>query len=463
MGNNFFPIMRGRRQHNLIGYTLCILAINFSTQSTAGWAPDPAFDFGDASDFSVLSFGKPSDDTLGQSKLDLSRTTVYGDVGVGPWGTLDFQGPATIEGDLYLDPTLQPSDVISDDGTVTGSRFTDIDLTTAVADAKTVAETYRDASPTQTFGTITGNLTVTGAGGTSVNVIEIANLDYSGSSDVTPLELTLSGTTDELFVLNIVSKLDLGPAASITGVDPSKVILNVLSGNTPAQTGSNSWVGGTILALDRKIALQGISGPVMGGLVSEISLVGGALVAPPSIAAVDLEKWTNDLDADTPPGALVQVGDTVTWTYRVKNTGTLPLVISSVVDDQEGTISCSATLSPGERVDCTASATAIAGQYTNTASVTAAYDGGTVNDSDQSNYYGSEGTPECTGDVVEIAARTYTSGEIIHCIGGTSITTLQGETVTVSNGATVLYEAPYVELNYGFSVEDFGQFSVITP
>ena len=36
---------------------------------------------------------------------------------------------------------------------------------------------------------------------------------------------------------------------------------------------------------------------------------------------IDVEKATNGKDADVPPGPFIPVGDTVTWTYRVTNTG----------------------------------------------------------------------------------------------------------------------------------------------
>jgi len=43
-----------------------------------------------------------------------------------------------------------------------------------------------------------------------------------------------------------------------------------------------------------------------------------AIIINPSI---DIEKATNGEDADNPTGPLIPVGDTVTWTYVVTNTG----------------------------------------------------------------------------------------------------------------------------------------------
>ena len=101
---------------------VCLVMLLGSPAAQPGWALDPAFGLGRAAEFAVLSLGKPSAETDGQSKLDLSQVTIHGDVGVGPFGTLDFQGPSWIEGELYLDLTLEPQDILTDEGTVTGGR-----------------------------------------------------------------------------------------------------------------------------------------------------------------------------------------------------------------------------------------------------------------------------------------------------------------------------------------------------
>ncbi|EAM51570.1 SdrD B-like domain-containing protein [Crocosphaera watsonii WH 8501] len=76
------------------------------------------------------------------------------------------------------------------------------------------------------------------------------------------------------------------------------------------------------------------------------------------IPDIDIEKFTNGVDADTPDAAAeIIVGDTVTWTYEVTNTGDVPFDESEILvtDDQEGTITDiidqadgDNTLAPGE-------------------------------------------------------------------------------------------------------------------
>jgi hypothetical protein len=89
----------------------------------------------------------------------------------------------------------------------------------------------------------------------------------------------------------------------------------------------------------------------------------GVVALAPSI---DLEKYTNGQDADQPSGPRIEVGDAVTWTYSVINTGEVPLAAIEVTDDQLGDIQCPSTsLEPGKAMRCTAEGVAVEGQYRN--------------------------------------------------------------------------------------------------
>ncbi len=60
-------------------------------------------------------------------------------------------------------------------------------------------------------------------------------------------------------------------------------------------------------------------------------------VNPDLNPGIDIEKFTNDIDADTPEEAAeILPGETVTWTYKVTNTGNVPFELAEVVvtDDQ---------------------------------------------------------------------------------------------------------------------------------
>jgi streptogramin lyase len=119
-----------------------------------------------------------------------------------------------------------------------------------------------------------------------------------------------------------------------------------------------------------------------------------------SLPAVDLEKHTNGQDADSPPGPAVTVGEQVNWTYRVENSGNVPLTEVTVVDDN-GTpanpaddyecVIGSLAVGAVDDTTCAQSGAAVAGQYANTGTVTANAGAIPVSDTDPSHYLGGEG------------------------------------------------------------------------
>jgi uncharacterized repeat protein (TIGR01451 family) len=105
---------------------------------------------------------------------------------------------------------------------------------------------------------------------------------------------------------------------------------------------------------------------------------------------IHLEKSTNGVDADEPPGPYIPVGDPVDWSYRVINTGNDDLTNIAVTDDRGVAVSCPGDeLAAGEQMICTGAGTSVRGQYENTATVTAVDPlGATVDDTDPSHYFG---------------------------------------------------------------------------
>lgn len=120
----------------------------------------------------------------------------------------------------------------------------------------------------------------------------------------------------------------------------------------------------------------------------------------------DLEKATNGVDADIPPGPGICLGGSVLWTYEVTNTGNVRLTDIQVEDDDDGIgmIDCpKSRLEPEESMTCTAGGTAPdepGVQYGNLGSVVAWALGGTVtvDDEDPSHYISVVNTPpDCSG------------------------------------------------------------------
>jgi hypothetical protein len=142
------------------------------------------------------------------------------------------------------------------------------------------------------------------------------------------------------------------------------------------------------------------SGTVEPGQYANVGAVSGLLPGEEEVAASDpshyfgqtllLEKLTNGQDADTPPGPVVEAGSTVTWTYEVTNPGPATVTGLAVSDDQGVAVSCPQTTRPWRDVVCTASDTAVGGQYANVGTATADLPapGGTVSASDPSHYVG---------------------------------------------------------------------------
>ena len=86
--------------------------------------------------------------------------------------------------------------------------------------------------------------------------------------------------------------------------------------------------------------------------------------------AISIVKLTNGTNNDTGTGPVVAVGSTVTWTYKVTNTGNVTLTGVAVTDDKVGAICTIGTLAAGATASCTKTGLAVAGQYTNTGTVT---------------------------------------------------------------------------------------------
>ena len=124
------------------------------------------------------------------------------------------------------------------------------------------------------------------------------------------------------------------------------------------------------------------------------------------IPGIALTKFTNGEDANLPSGPHIAVGGPVTWTYRITNTGTVPLVNVTLTDDKLGAITCpTSTLAPNEATTCSASGVAQAGQYVNNATVSAQNQftpDQTVTASNPSHYF---------GDAPGLALSKFTNGQ----------------------------------------------------
>lgn len=91
------------------------------------------------------------------------------------------------------------------------------------------------------------------------------------------------------------------------------------------------------------------------------------------IAEIQIIKKTNGVQAPTPTGPYIPIGDPVIWTYEVINTGNVPLTNVRVTDNMlPGYLDTLPLLLPAQSHTFTAPAgVAVAGQYENVGTVTA--------------------------------------------------------------------------------------------
>ena len=87
--------------------------------------------------------------------------------------------------------------------------------------------------------------------------------------------------------------------------------------------------------------------------------------------SIDIEVATNGSDADKGTGPKLNFGESVTWTYVVKNSGNVPLKNVVVTDNRLNEICRVATLAVNESKTCTKTGTAVEGQYSNLGTVNA--------------------------------------------------------------------------------------------
>ena len=118
-----------------------------------------------------------------------------------------------------------------------------------------------------------------------------------------------------------------------------------------------------------------------------------------SAPALTLVKDVNGQHQPTAPGLFVPLGNPVTFTYLITNTGNVTLNPVRLTDNQLGAVTCPETvLAPGDSETCTAAATAAAvGLHQNTATATGqAVDntgapvGPPATATDTANYFGSD-------------------------------------------------------------------------
>jgi uncharacterized repeat protein (TIGR01451 family) len=173
-------------------------------------------------------------------------------------------------------------------------------------------------------------------------------------------------------------------------------------------------------------------------------------------AAIDIEKYTNGVDADAAPGPAIPVGNAVTWTYTVENIGNVNLTNVVVTDSQGVTVTYQSgddgdsILEENEVWTYTGSGTATAGQYSNTGSVTSKDPSNNdIIDSDLSHYFG--GISDLTIDKSNSPTGTVSPGDTIDytvVVTNSGSNTLNGVTITDTAPTGTAYNAGSSSITY---------------
>lgn len=135
-----------------------------------------------------------------------------------------------------------------------------------------------------------------------------------------------------------------------------------------------------------------------------------ALPATSPVAALDgadgplvLRVVANGVSAGTAPGPTFETGVTISWSYRVTNSGTANLWALYLWHDGVGAAECpDRSVGPGETVRCTASSTAEAGEHHRAVQAWAWDDAGSVVPTDRAAHYagtGDGGAPDPSLDL----------------------------------------------------------------
>ncbi len=298
----------------------------------------------------------------------VNAAEISGHAGPGGVAVLDDDStPDDINGDDVVDDELNPDAGDEDDHDIAVVVIGEFDL----ALIKTIAEV--SDSPV-----IPGSSTIT----YTIEVINQGDIDAYNVSVVDYLPAAL-GLSDQDWTLmndaatyNNLIDVPAGQSQTIT------IVCTVNDGffgeivNAAEITAATDILGNAITDIDSN-ADSTIGDPVVDDVVDssngdeddhDIAVI--STIAP--TASIDLEKWTNEQDADSPAGVDVPViptGAAVTWTYMVSNTGTLDLANVLVTDDLEGTVCLIDLLPAGESQTCTMTGIAQSGAYTNLGSV----------------------------------------------------------------------------------------------
>ncbi|TNU74085.1 hypothetical protein FH969_08040 [Miniimonas arenae] len=174
-------------------------------------------------------------------------------------------------------------------------------------------------------------------------------------------------------------------------------------------------------------------------------------------AGLTVVKQVNGSTTDSAPGLAVAAGDDLTWTYTVRNTGTLPLTGLTVTDREttsatDGPVVFSGeieSLAPGAETALTATGRARAGDYRNTVTVTGQSSAGEISAADDAYYVGGTGALTVTKQVAAADDLGQATGDFADSAEVPQGENVVWQVVVTNNGDAALTDLVAVDAGIG--------------
>ncbi|MCW1971186.1 MAG: DUF11 domain-containing protein, partial [Anaerolineae bacterium] len=213
------------------------------------------------------------------------------------------------------------------------------------------------------------------------NLNGIQDPDELGLSNVTVQLVNSTGTVISTTTTNAAGEYYFTGLAHTTPYTIQiPVAQNALAAYTmtlPNATGitNNDWIS-DVLDSDGQLigAMMAVSFVIDDAGDNNYGFDFGVRLLVPNVA---MAKYTNGVYAPTGTGPQLLVGNTVTWTYVVTNTGEVTLTNFTLVDTPQGAVNASncapsplPNFAPNAVTTCQITGTVTQGQYTNTATIT---------------------------------------------------------------------------------------------
>jgi choice-of-anchor A domain-containing protein len=267
------------RSPDWLGRCLGVATAVIVLLSVAGSANASVVDLGQAGHFAMLALTGSIDDSGPQGPQG-NPFTIGGDVGVVTSGQkFQASGSVTYGGKVLLHSGVSYNSSAPGVPQPTTGPGVDNNLEKASQDAfnASSAAVALGQNPTATYGTINNDFTISESQKGNY-VFNINTIDFSGGK-----ALTLNGTKDSTFLLNVSGSIKLTPGSIVLsgGLTPDNVLINYTgTANISLSGGGNaSQIFGTILAPNAHVQMT--PGFVAGSIIAaSIQLASGADVVP---------------------------------------------------------------------------------------------------------------------------------------------------------------------------------------